>query len=499
VIRAISGVLLAATLPVAPLAAQCPDGTPPPCRSARAAARPANANSVAVLYFENTSTDSADAYLVNGLTEEVILRLQQVRRLEVKSRYESQRVRGRRDAAPAVLGRELGARYLVNGTIQRAGERIVVRVELTRADRGVGVWSERYDRTSTDVLGVIDDVARGVATGVAGQLLPAETANLARRPTTDPAAYEHYVRGNVYLARRDPISLARAIQEYEAAWARDSSFKSALGRVAYAYTLGLARSVAGLTGEQVAARADSAVTRARRTAPDVAETWIADGFRELMHSVLGTEDRMEAALTSLRHAVEVDPQNAEAHHQYGQGLAIAGPDSAALTEYRRALALEPGRAVTCEEISRLLYVAGRYRESLAWADSALAADPNLARGIRMQSRVRLALGDVAGAERALATVAAADVDADDAAVHMLILVAKGDTLGARRLAPAVGGRFGIFTSEALVAVGASEELLNRVEPLRSVAVRCWQLRFPVVATLRGTPRYDRLVADCPPR
>src|SRR5258708_133472 len=90
------GLLLSARPPVrlSDLFAQCPDGTPPPCAGTRPRASAPSPNSVAVLYFENTSRDSADDYLAGGLTEEVILRLQQVRRLEVKSRYESQRVRG---------------------------------------------------------------------------------------------------------------------------------------------------------------------------------------------------------------------------------------------------------------------------------------------------------------------------------------------------------------------------------------------------------------------
>ncbi|MFI5280442.1 MAG: hypothetical protein ACHQU1_08100, partial [Gemmatimonadales bacterium] len=497
--RAASLLAGALLLFAAPVRAQCPDGTPPPCAGARARASAPSANSVAVLYFENTSRDSADDYLAGGLTEEVILRLQQVRRLEVKSRYESQRVRGLRNAAPATLGRELSARYLVNGTIQRAADRLVVRVELTRADRGVGVWSERFDRTSANVLDVIDDVARGVATGVAGQLLPAESADLARRPTTDAVAYEHYVRGNVYLARRDGLSLARAIGEYEAAYARDPALKVALARIGYTYSLGLARNVGDLSDDTVAARADAAIARAKQLAPGVAETWIADGFRELMRAIRGNEDRTGAALASLRRAVEVDTLNAEAHHQYGQGLAIVGPDSMALAEYRRALALEPGRAVTCEEIARLLFVAGRFRESAEWADSALAADPQLVRGLRMRGRARLALGDVAGAEQALAALTAGTSgtpDPDDVALRVLILVAKGDTAQARAIAPGLGSRFGIFTTEARVTAGRSDEVLGALEA-QPVPVRCWQLRFPTMATLRGNPRYDRLEAQCP--
>jgi TolB-like protein len=95
-------------LPAFPLAAQCPDGSPPPCRP-QGTHLPPTPNSVAVLYFDNLSRDTADAYLADGLTEEIIIRLGQVQRLEVKSRFEVQRYRGHALPDPGALGRSLAA------------------------------------------------------------------------------------------------------------------------------------------------------------------------------------------------------------------------------------------------------------------------------------------------------------------------------------------------------------------------------------------------------
>lgn len=477
---------------------QCPDGTPPPC--GREAARAPAANSIAVLYFANTSRDSADDYLADGLTEEIILRLQQVPRLTVKSRFESQRVRGRR-VAPATLGRQLGARYLVNGTIQRAGERLVVRVELTRADQGVGVWSERYDRTSASVLDVIDDVARGVASGVAGQLLPEEVASLSRRPTVDPGAYEAFVRGNVYLAQRSSSALARAAAQYAAAYERDPRLRIALAREAYAYALGIALGVGDLPRDSVVALADVATERARRLAADLADTWIAEGFRLLVRALLlPGEDRLLDGVAALARAVAIDPRSAEARHQYGQGLAVAGPDSAALAEYRRALELEPGRAVTWEELGRLYLVMGRFAEARDAADSAIAADPHFLRGLLMRARARVALGDVSGAERDVmaASASARGFNAVEARVmRAIVLAARGDTAEARRIADAPGlPPYTIYLGEMLVAVGRPEVALDRIADRPSAVHRCYMLRFPLLATLRGQPRYDRMTAGC---
>jgi len=477
--------------------AQCPDGTPPPCaRPARVAAPPPN--SVAVMYFENLSRDTSDAYLADGLTDEIILRLQQVRRLEVKSRFESQRVRGRQGATPAALGRELTARYLVDGTIQREGERLVVRVELTRADRGVGVWSGRFDRRGASVLDVIDDVARAVATGVAGELLPAEAADLARRPTADPLAYEHYVRGNVYLAQRTPAALARAADEYEAAFARDPGLKVAVSRVAYVWALGLTYGVGDLPADTVHVRATDAVERAMRLAPDVADTWMAVGFRQFMRTRIGLGDFLEEAVAALDRATALNPGSAEAHHQHGQGLVVAGRDSAALAEYRRALALEPGRAVTYQEIAFVFLLEGRNADAAAWCDSALAADPRFVRAYLVRGRARLLQGDLAGAERDAGDAVALARGGDAVAalgLQAILSAARGDTAGARRLLPQ--RKFGFLGPEARAAIGEPDRGLDEIESYPSPALRCYLLRFPGNAALRGRPRFDRLAAGCP--
>jgi len=135
---------------VRPLVAQCPDGAPPPCRSGRAASAPAPSNTVAVLYFDNLSRDTADAYLADGLTDEITTRLGQIERLTVTSRTTMQRYRGR-VGDPQTLARTLRVAHLVNGSIRRGPGRLRVGVELVRARDGVQLWTESYDRTDGDV------------------------------------------------------------------------------------------------------------------------------------------------------------------------------------------------------------------------------------------------------------------------------------------------------------------------------------------------------------
>src|SRR5438034_6320520 len=172
-------VLLSVGPTVRPSTAQCPDGSPPPCRAARTdPGRQSGVptNSVAVLYFDNLSRDTADAYLAEGLTEELIAQLGRVERLVVKSRNAVRRYRSD-DLDPAQLGRVLGVAYLVSGSVRRSGTRLRVTVELVRATTGVRLWGEQYDRAQADLLDLQEGIARAVAGVIAGLLLPAERAS----------------------------------------------------------------------------------------------------------------------------------------------------------------------------------------------------------------------------------------------------------------------------------------------------------------------------------
>jgi TolB-like protein len=216
--------------------AQCPDGTPPPC-TVRPPRAPAPApNSVAVLYLDNLSRDTADAFLADGLTEEIIIRLGQVPRLDVKSRYEVQRFRGQAAQDPGALGRALRAAYLVTGSVQRAGDRVRLRYEVMRTATRTRVAGDVIDRASSDLLTVESDIARQVATAITGQLLPEERARLTKRLTSDPVAYEEYLRGLQALSSSyDEAAQRAAIAHFDRAIARDSSFAAAFAGRAEAW------------------------------------------------------------------------------------------------------------------------------------------------------------------------------------------------------------------------------------------------------------------------
>jgi len=145
------------------LAAQCPDGAPPPCARPKPtsshAAPVERTPSLTVLYLVTGPGDTADVALAEGITEELITRLSDVTGLRITSRYAALRFRARGPADPQRVGRELGVRYVLQGTLRHAGERVRVAVEVTEAATGYNVWAHTYDQSVRDVFAVQDSVA----------------------------------------------------------------------------------------------------------------------------------------------------------------------------------------------------------------------------------------------------------------------------------------------------------------------------------------------------
>jgi TolB-like protein/predicted Zn-dependent protease len=496
-----AGVTIARAAP-----AQCPDGSAPPC-TARAPAP----TSIAVLYLDNLSTDSADAYLADGLTEEIINRLGRLERLVVKSQTSVRRYRGRA-GEPATMGRALGVSHLLNGSVRRAGNRLRVSVELVRASTGERLWGERYDRADADVLAIEEEIARAVATAVSGRLLPAERATLATRATTNAAAYDHFLRGNYHLAQRNPASFVRAIEQYEAAVARDPRFSRARARIAYAYALYFdwEWSYPGLSGDSLLVRALAASDEALRLDPGSADSWLARGYLLIQRN----PRTLEGARSALERAVALEPDNIEALAGLGWGLMLHGEDSAAIALQQRLVAKEPDRSSQIYQIARLHQLSGRLTEARRWLDSAIAVDPRSYFAHGQRGQVRLLLGDVAGARQdAERTVALIPPTYRPYRFRSVMLYVRadlqaGDTVRARARIDHILREEnldrptvleGWYLGMALVALGNQDtamDFLERVHP-RGAKLH-FGLRMPEFDALRANPRFQRLMAETRP-
>ncbi|MGH7538306.1 MAG: tetratricopeptide repeat protein [Gemmatimonadales bacterium] len=501
-------VLLLSVLVAGELSGQCPDGSPPPCLPTPAAGATAGPRSVAVLYFDNLSPDSADAYLADGLTEEITSRLGDVGRLQVKSRNAVRRFRVAPLADFAAVGRALTVRYLVEGSVRRAGERVRVSARLIDARTGFRVWGDDYDRATRDLLSLQADIASEVAIQVGGRLLPAERARLATRPTRHPEAYDHFLRGNYYLAQRTPRAVGRAIEAYETAARLDPAFTSAIARAAYGYALYLEWGWAypGLPVDTLLSRGFAAAERALARDSSATDAWMARGYM-LLHRFPRT---LEGVSEAFERAISLDPNNAEAWHQYGWIRFLRGEDSSAVAAYHRALSIEQDRPATVFTIAIVSMSTRRFPEAARWLDSTLALEPSFdfAYVLRALVKLRMANGPGAYAD-AQAALRLGGNRLFAEAVLAVVQAGLGDTAAARArveplVASALGGETvsvhaGIFVGAALVATGDSDRALQALERVLPRGAHFFRdLGSPDFDPLRGNPRFERIVAEARP-
>jgi len=189
--------------------------------------------SVAVLYFENLSGAKEDEYLRDGITEDVITELSKIRGLNTFSRPTVLAFRDK-SVTPAQIGQQLGAAYVLTGTLRRAGARLRINVQLVDARTDFPLWSERFDREMKDVFEVQDEMARKIAEALRVTLSPEELEALAVKPTENLQAYDLFLRGKRYARRQTRQDLEFALQMFENAVALDPSFALAYAACANA-------------------------------------------------------------------------------------------------------------------------------------------------------------------------------------------------------------------------------------------------------------------------
>ncbi|HYA61805.1 MAG TPA: protein kinase [Candidatus Sulfotelmatobacter sp.] len=198
-----------------------------------AVAAPTKRKSIAVLYFENQSGVKEDEYLRDGITEDVITELSKIRGLNTFSRPTVLAFRDK-PVTPAQIGQQLGAAYVLTGTVRRAGARLRISAQLVDTQTDFPLWSERFDREMKDVFEVQDEMARKIAEALRVALSPQELEALADKPTENPQAYDLYLRGKRYARRLTRQDVEFALQMFENAVALDPSFALAYAACANA-------------------------------------------------------------------------------------------------------------------------------------------------------------------------------------------------------------------------------------------------------------------------
>ena len=482
-----------------PAAAQCPDGTPPPCAARTVHLAAPASNSVAVLYF--ATRDSTDLYLAEGLTEDIATGLGRLApRVEVKAPSSVRRAQRVSPGDLRSIGRALGVRYLVDGGLRRtpAGYRVSIRLVNTQTE--LTAWGQTYDQSSAGLLDLPPAVTQAVAQAIAGTLAPAEQTTLAARPTRDPRAWEHVLRGNFLLARRTQEDAQRAVGEYQEAIRLDSTYVDAYGALGTAYALAHNWSwiLPGLTQDSLLARAERAADRALALDSGSATAWAAVGQTRFEREPL----RLDGAVAAFRRAIALDPRRSDSYHHLGIALLLQGDDSAGVASMHHALAIDPERPITLTWLGHAALRQRRYADARRWLDSATAVSPGFPYALSSRAVVRIYQGDTAGAQqdasaalrssRGDSLMAIATLAWIEAVVH--------DTAQARRHALTVTTALGAvldeaqaWTAAALLALGDREAALAVLERCQRNAFFRFYLGYEAFDSLRAEPRFQRLV------
>ena len=393
---------------------------------------PTAAVTLAVLPFANMSGDPDNEYFSDGITDDIINALTQVRGLRVAARTSAFSYKGKNENL-AAIGHTLGVTSVLQGSVRRAGTRVRVTAQLMNARDGFQLWSERFDRDLDDIFAIQDEIARTIVQQLELTLGLTEAKSLVARPTDDLAAYELYLRGREAVQQRTPSSMRRGLEFFEQAIARDPVYARAHLGVAEAYIgLGVYQAIPTAEGR---AQATSAIARAAALDPDLAaipllrgqlklylnHDWdttgddlaeslrrdpndaIANVYMALLSAMLG--DRAERSRWSA-HAVKCDPLSPFVRGVAGMCHYITRDYDDALRLYEEGLAMDPNSVICLWQSGMTLDRLGRLNEELERFTRAVDLSSRGALMVSFRYRALHKLGRVAEANAVLDNIRA---------------------------------------------------------------------------------------------
>jgi adenylate cyclase len=325
--------------------------------------------SIAVLPFNNLSGDPAQEYFSDGITEEIITALSKVPKFFVVARNSTFTYKAKPVKVQQV-GQELGVRYVLEGSVQKAGDRIRINAQLIDARTGNHLWAERYDRNLQDLFAVQDELTKKIITAMQVKLTEGEQVRAAARRTNNLEAYLKYLQARDLLNRGNTQSIALAEQLAEEAITLDPRYSSAyyiLGRTALSHYW-------AKTGKSPQDSLEKSIELLQKAIT-------LDNTNAEAHSVLGwifsIRGQHDKAVAEGEKAVALDPNSAEAHMYFGKILTFADRDKESIAELQTAIRLNPiPPTIYLYSLGISYILTGQYDEAIAWCEKAVRQEPN---------------------------------------------------------------------------------------------------------------------------
>ena len=353
--------------------------------------------SIAVLAFDNMSGDPTQEYFSDGIAEDIITSLSKNRGIFVIARNSSYTYKGQ-PTDVSRIGRELGVRYVLEGSVRRAGERVRITAQLIEAEGRTHIWAERYDRNLTDLFAVQDEITRSIVATVAPAVEEAEMHRVRRERPEKLGAWECAMRAQWHLARMTREDIAEALRLAAQATALDPGTTRGLNIAAFAHLYAITEGWAPSLPQTVMAAyqsASKAVAVDPRDAASHAALAACEGF----------VGRPADAIARAQLAIDLNPNLPWAHGNLGLALTFSGRGNEAVAPFSEALRLSPRDPFNFAWhylLAFALFVAGRYEEALSAVEKSVRENASVPGAYRVRAASLSELGRIDEARSALA-------------------------------------------------------------------------------------------------
>src|SRR5438093_2806446 len=455
--------------------------------------------SIAVLPFDNLSRDPDNAYVADGIQDEILARLSKIADLKVISRTSTQKYKSAPDNLRDIA-KQLGVANILEGSVQKTGDQVRVNVKLINALKDAHLWADIFDRKLTDIFAVESDIAKTIADTLQARLTGTEKEMIATKPTSDTAAHELYLKGRSLWRQRTGDNIPKAIAFYEQAVARDPNYALAYAGLAEAYVS--LPFYTAVTPRDAYAAAKTEALKALQLNDKLAEA-----HTTLALLLCYTDFDMAGSVSEFQRAIALNPNDATTHQWFGEPtLTALGRFDEAIAEEKRAIELEPLSPNNNSDLGFILIMARRYDDAIAQLHKAVEIDPtfyfaHVVLGVALQAKGELAdaiaeymkaqqLGDDLESPPLLATAKAQSGD-KSAAVQML---AELDELSHHRYVRAY------YRALLCLSLGKRDEAIRWLEQSVTDAgpdnpyIRV----HPFLDPLRGDPRFEALAEKIVP-
>jgi serine/threonine-protein kinase len=324
--------------------------------------------SIAVMPFVNEGGKAELEYLSDGMTDTLISSLSQLPNLSVKARSSVFRYKGK-ETNPQTIGKELNVQAILNGRIAQRGDQLTLTLELVDAQTENVIWSEQYNRQQADLVSLQSEIARNVSTKLQTKLSGVEEQKVAKTYTTNPEAYQLYLKGLFYWNKRTPEALKNAVDYFNQAIAKDPNYAQAHAGLALTYVLLPEYSLSPPHEAHPKTKA------AAKKALEIDES-LAEAHTALAYSLSSYDWKFAEADREFQRAIQLNPNYATAHQWHAESLVATQRFDEAIAEAKRAAELDPLSLVINHALGFCYLYARQYDQAIQQYRKTIELDQN---------------------------------------------------------------------------------------------------------------------------